>query len=150
MNQKPGRTPKVSTQKKIALVDRYFITSTDGNTALLKKHGIYRNLSDYAKSLHYPLEPYDFSRDNHVRDHIDQLIANSAQEPHILSGMPTYEPLDVTALMMNGREHIENTLRDREAYFAADPGGISHRQRHGVCSGEEVRRQAGGSVFRPE
>lgn len=119
MGKKTGRTPKVSSEEKLAIVDRYFITSTDGNAAPLRKHGIYRNLSDYAKSLHYSLEPYDFSRDDSVRNHIEQLITNSSKDTHTVSGLPSYEPLDVTALMMTGRANIEKTIRDREEYFVS-------------------------------
>ena len=119
MGKKIGRTPKVSAEEKLAIVDRYFITSTDGSAAPLRRHGVYRNLSDYAKSMHYSLEPYDFSRDDSVRNHIETLIANSSAEAHTVSGLPSYEPLDVAALMMTGRANIEKTLRDREEYFVS-------------------------------
>ena len=111
-----GRSPKVSDEEKIAIVDRYFIVESDGCTSLLSKHGVFRRLSDYAKTLGYKLEIYDFSRSTAVRERIEQLLCNTAQDTSTF-GIPTYEPLDIVALMMTGRDNIHRTLQDRESYY---------------------------------
>ena len=117
MEQRTGRPPKATTEQKIAIVNQYFITSTEGDGAELRAHGIFRKLSEYAKTRNCSLEPHDFSRDDAVRRHIERLADTSLQKIRDIAGIPTYEPLDITALLMGGRESIERTLRDREAYF---------------------------------
>lgn len=117
MERRTGRPQKATTEQKIAIVNQYFITNTEGDGAELRMHGIFRKLSEYAKARNCSLEPHDFSRDDTVRRHIERLADTSRQEIRNIAGIPTYEPLDITALMMSGRESIERTLRDREAYF---------------------------------
>lgn len=117
MSQHMGRPRKVPTEEKLAIVDRYYIMTTDESASRFGTHGIFRKLSEYAKSLGCSLEPHDFSRDLAVRERIGSLAAACSQDAHIQTGVPTYEPLDIAALMMTGRENIEKTLKDREAYF---------------------------------
>lgn len=119
MEHRMGRPPKATTEEKLAIVNQYYITNTDGNASQLRAHGIYRRLSQFAKGRNCPLEPHDFSRDEAVRKLIDQLADTSLQEEKYTTGEPVYEPLDITSLMMSGRNNIEKVLRDREAYFLA-------------------------------
>lgn len=117
MAKQMGRPLKATSEQKIAIVDRFYITNPDDSTTLLSSHGVYRRLSDYAKSLGYSLEPHDFSRDEKVRSHINQLIESSVTQENTLTVVPTYEPLDITALMMSSKAHIEQILRAREDYY---------------------------------
>lgn len=117
MKKQLGRPHKVSTNEKIAIVERYYIENSTGGEKLLGSHGVYRRLSEYAKSLGSPLEWYDFSRDSEVRKHIKSIVEMCAQGTTNYSTVLTYEPLDVIALMMSGREHILQTIKDRENYY---------------------------------
>lgn len=119
MKRRTGRPPKASKDEKIAIVDRFYIENSTDRDSLLGSHGVYRRLSEYAKSLSIPLEAYDFSRDSEVCKHIEKLVRMSAQESSDSSAVLTYEPLDVVALMMTGQEHIQKTIKERESYFLA-------------------------------
>lgn len=119
MEQRMGRPPKATTEEKLAIVNQYYITKTDGNASQLRTHGIFRRLSQFAKARNCPLEPHDFSRDEAVRKLIDQLADTSLQEEKYTAIDPVYEPLDITSLMMSGRNNIDKVLKDREEYFLA-------------------------------
>ena len=112
-----GRPPKATSEQKVAIVDQFYITNPDDSTTLLSSHGVYRRLSEYAKISGYSLEPHDFSRDEKVRSRINQLIESSVTQENTLTAVPTYEPLDITALMMSGKTHIEQILHAREDYY---------------------------------
>ena len=117
MTPKTGRPKKATTEEKIAIVNRYYISNTDGSALQIRSHGIFRKLADFSRTCNFPLEPHDFSRDKGVRDYIDHLASTSQREVQESKAVPAYEPLDITALMTTGRSNIEKTLRDREAYF---------------------------------
>jgi len=117
MAQRTGRPTKATSEQKIAIVDQFYITYSDDSSSLLNSHGVYQRLSAYAKSLGHPLEAHDFSRNADVRKHIEQLIAQSASQESETTVVPAYEPLDIPALMMSSRAHIEQTLHQREDYF---------------------------------
>lgn len=95
MGQRMGRPPKATTAEKLAIVDQYYITNSDGDAFILRAHGIYKKLSAYAKLKGYALEPHDFSRDTAVREYIDSLINTSVQKEKSLFGGtvgPSAEP----------------------------------------------------------
>ena len=65
-----GRPKKISTEDKLAIITRFYLTHDDS----LLEHGIYRKFADYARSLSYSLEARDFSRDPAVREQIEKLM----------------------------------------------------------------------------
>lgn len=124
MAKKTGRPSKITKEEKLAILDRYYITNAAETPAVIGNHGIYRKLADFAKSMGYSLEPYDFSRDEDVRAHIAKL-AVPTMEQNESQGIPTYVPLDITALMNRRQEAIEEVLLERERYFKALHMGAS-------------------------
>lgn len=116
MASKMGRPKKASTEEKIAIVNRYYYSREDESVAKDSNHGVYKKLSDFAKSLGCQLEPHDFSRDSAVRRTINALMTGSKEttQPFI----PTYEPLDITTLSLRSRQERDEILRRREEYFA--------------------------------
>lgn len=124
MAKKTGRPSKITKDEKLAILDRYYITNAAETPAIIGNHGIYRKLADFAKSIGYSLEPYDFSRDEDVRAHIAKLTT-PAMEQKESQGILTYVPLDITALMNRSQRAIEEVLQERERYFKALHMGAS-------------------------
>ena len=116
MNKKMGWPQKVSPEEKMAIVSQYYISCAGETATVIGTHGIYRKLADFAKSRGYELEAYDFSRDDAVRARIAKLTAPTA-ENSVNAVIPTYVPLDITALMNKSQGRIEETLQERERYF---------------------------------
>ena len=116
MAAKMGRPKKASTEEKIAIVNGYYYSREDDSVTKDSIHGLYKKLSDYAKSLGCELEPHDFSRDADVRRAINTLVAGSEEPAQAF--LPTYEPLDITTLWLRSRQERDEILRGREAYFA--------------------------------
>ena len=111
MAKKTGRPSKITKDEKLAILDRYYITNAAETPAIISNHGIYRKLANFAKSIGYSLEPYDFSRDEDVREHIAKL-ATPAMEQKESQGILTYVPLDITALMNRSQWAIEEVLQE--------------------------------------
>lgn len=111
-----GRPRKCSTPDMIAIIDRYFIELSDSSTALFT-HGIYRRLSDYAKSLGYNLEPHDFSRNTAAVEHLKTLDTNRVRSDSTSLLVPDFEPLDIPTLMNCSKKRIEESIRNREQHF---------------------------------
>lgn len=116
MASKMGRPKKASTEEKIAIVNRYYYSREDGSVTKDSLHGLYKKMSDYAKSLGCQLEPHDFSRDPAVKSTINTLMLENAGTTQ--SFLPTYEPLDITALSLRSKKERDEILSGREAYFA--------------------------------
>lgn len=114
-----GRPKKISTEDKVAIVTRYYLTHEES----LRDHGIYSRLSNYAKSLCYSLEARDFSRDPAVREQINKLVSQTRQKHPLQEAskselpIPSYIPLDIPTLMNRSRNTIADTLAGREQYF---------------------------------
>lgn len=117
MTKKMGRPPKASSDEKIALVNQYYISQSGEDASAIGHHGIYRKLSDFAKTIGFNLEPHDFSRDKVVVAHIIALSSTTSESTTSSQAIPTYEPLDITVLMVNSKNTIAAILKDRERYF---------------------------------
>lgn len=128
--QKMGRPQKVSIAEKLEIVNRYYLSSSGDGITAMQTHGLYSRLSAYAKSLDYPLEPYDFSRDKAVRAHIRDLatsaVASQKQKTEQSPVLPTFVPLDIPALMSRSRDFVAETLSERERYFEGLHINASH------------------------
>lgn len=116
MSKPMGRPKKVTSQEKLAIVHRYYIECTEETAESMQAHGIYKKLSEYAKSTGYSLEPHDFSRDEAVRNYIRHLNSIVDQED-TGNVIPTYDPLDIPALMTRSSKEIAAILFKREQYF---------------------------------
>ena len=102
---KTGRPRKCSTTDMIAIIDRYFIEFSDTSTTLMA-HGIYRRLSDYAKSIGYNLEPHDFSRNTAAVEHLKALDTNRL----INDSAPLFAPdfgKSVLQVVINSFYHVD-------------------------------------------
>lgn len=116
MQKKMGRPKKVTTEEKIAIINRYYISRSGENAAAFGTHGVYQKLASFAKELGYQLEAYDFSRDETTRAYIAK-FANPTTAAVSSPALPTYVPLDIIALFNKSQQNIEATLTDRETYF---------------------------------
>ena len=116
MDRKMGRPKKATSNEKIAIVNRYYIEESGEDASAFNAHGIYAKLSKYAKSIGVNLEAHDFSRDVAVQKYIKS-ISFSAQEDGSSISVPTYQPLDITALLSGSHKELAKTLSDRERYF---------------------------------
>ena len=115
-NKKMGRPKKVPTEEMLAIVNRYAVEMSDVGPSF-SAHGIYRKLSDYAKSLGYPLEPHDFSRCKEVLAYIKALDVGEKDTGAATLNVPAFEPLDIPTLINSSKKRIEEAMRSRESYF---------------------------------
>ena len=115
-NKKMGRPKKVSTEEMLAIVNRYAVEMSDVGPSF-SAHGIYRKLSDYAKSLGYPLELHDFSRCKEVLAYIKTLDVGEKDDGSITLNVPAFEPWDIPTLINSSKKRIEEAMRSRESYF---------------------------------
>ena len=112
MTKKMGRPPKASSDEKIALVNQYYISQSGEDASAIGHHGIYRKLSDFAKTIGFNLEPHDFSRDKVVVAHIIALSSTTSESTTSSQAIPTCEPLDITVLMVNSKNTIGGPAPD--------------------------------------
>ena len=103
--KKTGRPKKVPTEEIIGIINRYQVEMSDVGFSF-SSHGVYKKLSDYAKSLGFPLEPHDFSRNKDVMAHIKKLDATSASTHKDTLNVPAFEPLDIPTLMDFSKKRI--------------------------------------------
>lgn len=116
MSKKMGRPPKISTEEKIAIINRYYISRTGEHPDAIGAHGIYQKLATFAKELGYHLEAYDFSRDETTRTYIAK-FSTPTVESISSPTLPTYIPLDIITVLNKSQQNIEATLTDRETYY---------------------------------
>ena len=90
-----GRTKKVSTESKLALVDEYCLNVARGEFRLMK----FEKIAVYAQKKGMDLKEYDFRNDTVVRDHVLGLKSGEVTLPNLVF---PYEPMDIQKVLQKG------------------------------------------------
>ena len=90
-----GRTKKVSTESKLALVDEYCLNVARGEFRLMK----FEKIAVYAQKKGMDLKEYVFRNDTVVRDHVLGLKSGEVTLPNLVF---PYEPMDIQKVLQKG------------------------------------------------
>lgn len=109
-----ARPRKMTTEQMLSVVDSYYATKVEGNARLMKCSLI----ADYATSLGYAAEGYDFRRNPEVREHIECLKIEAevfAEEVTVTA----FKGLDVAGFIRNNPSlaQLTQALTDLNDYW---------------------------------
>lgn len=129
-----GRPRKFDDKTLLDVVNQFFFTECLNQPEMMRRHGIFKSLAEYADKLGLSeLKEYDIRRNTAVRERIKELQEKTGEieEPEI-TGI-AFAPLDMNAMANKSKMELLEILRVREGYY-----GVVHQGAATVMEREMV------------